>query len=77
MKKSILMLAFSTLVVATFAFNGPQEGAAKKSCSGKAEKSCCKKGAQSAKSCDKKQDDKAEVKATETKTVEAAAETKK
>lgn len=77
MKKSILMLAFSTLVVAAFALNEPQESTTKKSCSGKAEKSCCKKGAQSAKSCDKKQDAKAEVKATETKTAEATAETKK
>ncbi|MBL7893427.1 MAG: hypothetical protein JNL63_12410 [Bacteroidia bacterium] len=77
MKKSILMLAFSTLFLAAFALNGQQEGATKKSCSGKAEKSCCKKGAQSAKSCEKKQDDKAEVKATETKTAEAASENKK
>jgi len=77
MKKSILMLALSTMVIAAFAFNGPQEGTTKKSCSGKAEKSCCKKGAGSAKSCEKKQDAKAEVKATETKTAEATAETKK
>jgi hypothetical protein len=67
MKKTILMLAFTGLVGAAFAFNGGQEGSTKKSCA-KSEKACCKKGAgASNKSCDKKAD-KAEVKSTETKT---------
>ncbi len=76
MKKSILMIAFTALVGAAFAFSLPQEaqeGAAKKSCT-KKERSCCKKG--EAKSCDKKTAEKAEAK-PETKSDVKAAEPKK
>lgn len=66
MKKSILMVAFTALVGAAFAFNAPQEAAgAKKTCTAK-EKRCCKKGAE-AKACDKKSGEKTEAKAAEPK----------
>lgn len=75
MKKSILMLAFSALVGGAFALSSIQEGTTKKSCTA-SQKASCKKSGQVGKSCDKKSE-KAEVKATDVKTVEATTETKK
>ena len=62
MKKSILMLAFSALVMSSFAFNGGDD-AKKKECT-KKEKSCCKKDG---KTCDKKDAGKTDSKTTDKK----------
>jgi hypothetical protein len=69
MKKSILMLAFTAIVGASFALAAGQE-APKKDCTTK--KACCKKDG---KSCDK--DKKTETKTTDTKTTDTKTEIKK